>query len=107
MIAEALRLLRTYHKIRQSKLAAELGISRSYLCELESGRKTITMDLLKAYSAHFQIPMSALLFFSEELDRRRPAARAEGAVALAALHLLNRIALGVADDKEAIEAISD
>ncbi|SRR6266446_4052191 len=106
-IAEALRLLRIYHKIKQLHLAEALGISRSYLCEIESGRKTITVELLKAYSTHFQIPISALFFFSEELDRHQPAARAEGAVALAALRLLNRIALGVADDTETTEAISN
>jgi transcriptional regulator with XRE-family HTH domain len=107
MIAEALRLLRTYHKIKQSQLAAELGISRSYLCEIESGRKAISLDLLKAYSTHFQVPISALFFFSEELDRSRPAARVQGAVALTALRLLSRIALGVADDTETTEAVSN
>lgn len=100
MIAEALRLLRTYHNTPQSKLAAELGISKSYLSEIESGKKKVTLDLLRQYSSHFNVPLSALFFFSEEMDRTRPSGRAQGAIALGALHLLNKISSGITQDLE-------
>ena len=98
MIAEALRLLRTYHKTTQSKLAADLGISKSYLSEIESGKKKVTLELLRQYSARFDVPLSALFFFSEEMARTRPVGRAQGAIALGALRLLNKISTGITQD---------
>ncbi len=53
MIAEALRLLRTYHNTTQSQLAADLGISKSYLSEIESGKKRVTLDLFRQYSRSY------------------------------------------------------
>jgi transcriptional regulator with XRE-family HTH domain len=97
MIAEALRLLRTFHNTSQSQLATKLGLSKSYLSEIESGKKRITLDLLKQYSDHFDVPLSTLFFFAEELDRNRVGDRLRGAVAVGALRLLSRIASGVTE----------
>jgi transcriptional regulator with XRE-family HTH domain len=100
MIGEALRLLRIYHRKSQSQLAAIFGISKSYLSEIESGKKNVTIDLLNQYSTHFHVPLSALFFFAEELDRSQPVDRARGAIALGALQLLNRIASGATEGIE-------
>lgn len=68
MIHEALRLIRVYHDMSQTELCVELGISNSFLSEIESGKKQPTLDLLNRYSANFDIPVSSLLFFSENLN---------------------------------------
>lgn len=65
MFGEALRLVRSFHDINQAELADALGISRSYLSEIESGKKTPSLDLLQRYSAYFEIPLSSLVLFSE------------------------------------------
>jgi transcriptional regulator with XRE-family HTH domain len=67
MLNEALRLVRAYHDLSQSELCVQLGISNSYLSEVESGKKQPTLELLNRYSEHFGIPVSSLLFFSENL----------------------------------------
>lgn len=69
MLNEALRLIRVYHDISQTKLCSELGISNSYLSEIESAKKTPSLDLLNKYSERFGIPVSSLLFFSENLNK--------------------------------------
>ncbi|MFA7243082.1 MAG: helix-turn-helix transcriptional regulator [Sulfuricellaceae bacterium] len=71
MLNEALRLIRAYHDISQTKLCSELGISNSYLSEIESGKKSPSLDLLKKYSERFDIPLSSLIFFSENLDNTK------------------------------------
>ena len=38
MLNQALRLIRTYHDFSQTELCAELGVSNSYLSEIESGK---------------------------------------------------------------------
>lgn len=68
MFGEALRLVRSFHDMNQSELALALGISRSYLSEIESGKKVPSLDLLQKYASKFDIPLSALVFFSEQVD---------------------------------------
>jgi len=67
MIHEALRLIRVYHDLTQTQLSQRLQLSNSYLSELESGKKQPTLEVLKKYSDFFDIPVSSLLFFSENL----------------------------------------
>lgn len=67
MLNRALRLLRTYHQMTQVELARRLGISNSYLSEIESGYKMPQIDLLDKYADIFNMPVSSILLFSESL----------------------------------------
>jgi|SRR5450830_1463978 len=71
MLNEALRLVRVYHDISQTRLCSELGVSNSYLSEIESAKKQPSLDLLSKYSDYFDIPVSSLLFFSENLENKK------------------------------------
>jgi len=71
MLNDALRLIRKYHDLTQTQLCNELGISNSYLSEIEAGKKTPSLDLLSKYSNRFNLPISSLLFFSETLDENK------------------------------------
>jgi len=70
MLNEALKQIRVFHQMKQVELAKELGISKSYLSEIESEscRKSVSMELLKKYSEVFSVPVSSLLLFSENMD---------------------------------------
>jgi transcriptional regulator with XRE-family HTH domain len=68
MINKALKVIRQFHKIKQSDLAIELGISKSYLSEIESGKKPVSFEILEKYSLSFDIPVSSLVFFSENME---------------------------------------
>jgi transcriptional regulator with XRE-family HTH domain len=68
MNGHALRLIRQFHDVQQGKLADDINISNSYLSEIESGKKEVTLELLKKYSDYFKIPMSSLMLFSEKLE---------------------------------------
>jgi transcriptional regulator with XRE-family HTH domain len=72
MINKALKLIRTFYDVSQSDLASRLGISNSYLSEIESGKKQPTMEILSKYSEQFEIPLSSIMFFSENLDEPKP-----------------------------------
>ena len=62
---EALRLVRVFHDLNQSTLAERLEISKSFLSEIESGKKTISLELLNKYAEIFNMPVSSLMFFAE------------------------------------------
>lgn len=67
MLSEALRLIRVYSDFNQTEMAGALGISKSYLSEIEAGKKIATLALLEKYAEVLDVPVSSLLFFSEQL----------------------------------------
>ena len=71
MLNKALRLTRQFHEMKQVELASKLGISKSYLSEIESGKKPASLELLEKYSDTFEIPVSSLVFFSETMSTKK------------------------------------
>lgn len=71
MNSRALRLVRIFHRLKQTELSDKLDISNSYLSEIENGLKNPSMELLGKYSKIFGIPVSTLLLFSERLDEKK------------------------------------
>ena len=69
MISEALRLIRVFHDMKQNEAAEALGLSKSYVSELENGHKAPSMEVIEKYSEVFSIPPSSILFFSESIGR--------------------------------------
>jgi transcriptional regulator with XRE-family HTH domain len=70
MINRALKVIRQFHGMKQNELAENLEISKSYLSEIETGKKPASLELLKKYSEVFDIPVSSLVFFSENLGKK-------------------------------------
>lgn len=105
MLAEALRLMRVFHDLKQTELAERLGISKSHLSEIESGRKQPTLALIDRYSSEFKIPRSSILFFAEGLhDPARSAnaaQRGRAVIARKVIHFLRLIEERTADAEEA------
>lgn len=71
MLGEALRLIRVFHDCKVGILAKELDISASYISEIESGKKIPSMEILNKYADYFNIKLSAILFFSEDLEKNK------------------------------------
>lgn len=82
MIGEALRLIRVFHDLKQKQVAEKLGLSTSYLSDIERGERSPTLETIERYARAFNMPVSSILFFSENLDNPGGAAeRARGFVA--------------------------
>ncbi len=92
MLGEALRLIRVYHDLTQTQLSFELGVSNSFLSEIESGKKSPSLDLLSKYGEKFEIPLSSLLFFSENLEKSKMTEHVRVGVARKVLSLLSWVA---------------
>ena len=95
MLSEALRLIRVFHDVKQVELADRLGISKSYLSEIESGKKQPKVELIERYSSEFDIPVSSILFFAESMENPSEAAtaarRARGVIARKIIRFLRFI----------------
>ena len=99
MLAEALRLIRVFHDMKQQELAERLGLSKSHVSELERGKKTPSIDVIQKYSEIFNIPASSILFFSENLDNPQKARRAKTAIAGKVIQFLQLVEGRTANDK--------
>ncbi|MFI4947239.1 MAG: helix-turn-helix transcriptional regulator [Alphaproteobacteria bacterium] len=92
MLNRALRLVRVYHDLSQVDLARRLGLSKSYVSEIESGRKKAGLDLLERYSKEFKIPASSLLLFAEHAGGANSSPDLRSYVAEKTLKMLDWIA---------------
>jgi len=91
MINDALRLLRLYLGLSQQRTATAISVSQSMISEIESGSKPVSMDILEKYSSAFNIRMSQILFFAEELNENSPKTRGRLIVASRVLRLLEKL----------------
>lgn len=71
MYHRALKLIREFHRLSQSEVAGKVGLSNSYISELEKGSKKPTVEVLEKYAKTFRIPVSSLVLFAEEVDHNR------------------------------------
>lgn len=101
MINEALRLARVFHNVKQKDLAKELEVSPSYLNEIESGKKQVTMEILQKYADYFRVPPSSLLYFAEQKDQAgKKAANPIATKALKMLEWIETITRDNGDEKK-------
>ena len=68
MIGKAIYIIRQFHCLTQTELAHQAQLSRSYLCEIEKGYKSPSLDTLESLAKVFDMPVSSLMFFNENLD---------------------------------------
>ena len=102
MLGSALRCIRVFHDLKQGEAAAKLGISRSYLSEIENGNKEPTLQLVQRYADIFGLPASSILFFAENIGR--PGAHADARRFVASKILALMRFLEARSDKEAAHA---
>ena len=67
-IGKAIVRLRKSRGVSQEILAAEAGIDRRYMSDLENGKRNISLDVLNRLAAYFEVPLSILIEESEMLQ---------------------------------------
>ncbi|MCG8442210.1 MAG: helix-turn-helix domain-containing protein [Caulobacterales bacterium] len=103
MLSEALRLLRVFHDMKQKEIADKLGVSKSYVSEIENGNRTPSLGVIRRYSEVFRVPVSSIMFFSEHIEGAQrgstPSDRARSAIASKIIGFLQMV-----EDKSEIDA---
>ncbi len=72
MLHKALRSIRKFHGMSINDLSKEIGVSPSYISEIENNKKRIHTDILDAYSRVFVMPISSFYLISESGQGDRP-----------------------------------
>ena len=99
MMNKAIRLIRAYHDLNLSEVADRVGLSKSYISEMERGHKKVSIDVLEKYAEAFDIPMSSLMLFAERAEDGGVADNARVYIADKAIKMLDWIAT-ITDDRE-------
>ena len=68
MLGNTLKRLRGIYGYSAKEMSELLGISSSYLSEIENGKKKVSMVLLDRYSELFGLRVSTLVRFSEDYE---------------------------------------
>ena len=61
-----IRLLRTAQEVSQGELAEKLGITRTYLSQIENGHRNPSLPFLKDIAGMFQVPLVLLVAGQDE-----------------------------------------
>ena len=62
------RLRRSQKGLNQSQFAKGIGITQTYLSQIESGKKTPSISILQAIGIHLEIPFPILFWFCLTID---------------------------------------
>jgi len=100
MIGEALRLIRVYNDLKQNEMADRIGVSKSYLSEIENGQKSPTLEIIQKYSQEFSLPVSSIMFFSEEIPHAKLGEKIRLKVAKKVMSMLQFIERKADDEKK-------
>lgn len=65
-IGNVLKALRIANNYSVSELSNKMGIAATYICDMESNRRTPSLEMLEKYSQSLNISLSTLLYFNEE-----------------------------------------
>ncbi len=87
-MGEALKLLRIFNGYKSTQLAEKLGLSQSYISELENNKKQPTLDVIDKYAKLFNMKKSTLMLFAESLESEAKNQDKKQRVAYAGMMLL-------------------
>lgn len=61
-IGTALKEIRKSKGLRQNKSAIEIGITQTYLSQIESNDKTPSLEVIEKIGKYYQVPVAILLW---------------------------------------------
>lgn len=70
-IGEILRLLRISNDLSISELSKKTSISKSYISELEKGKKIPSSKILKCYSVGLELPEETINYLLKDLSQQK------------------------------------
>lgn len=71
MIGETLKNMRNIYGFKAKEISDRLGVSPSYVSEIENGKKQPSLELLAKYAEIFEIKVSSLLLLSENIEETK------------------------------------
>ena len=68
-IKTILKALRKFNRMTQQEVADKFGVSKPYICQIETGKSKVTLELVEKYSRMFGIRKSLILQCAEDKNK--------------------------------------
>jgi len=100
VIGEVLMRLRKIYGYKAVEMSKHLGISPSYLSEIENGKKQPSLDLLKKYAQLFEIRLSSLILLAESYEEAEEQGKGTAMIRSMMISLINNMSKTTVDRNE-------
>ncbi len=68
-LGATLKALRKWKKFSLSRLSDLSGLSKSYISEVENGKKQISLKVIRLYSEYAEVPVSVIFLIHEKVTK--------------------------------------
>lgn len=68
-LGKAIKVVRTVKKISLAQAGYKLGVIRTYVAAMESGKTTISRPMLEKISEQYQVPVWHIYWIAEESEK--------------------------------------
>ena len=100
MIGDVLKRTRIIYGYKAREMGAELGISASYLSEIENNKKQPSLELLQKYADIYGIRLSSLILLSENMNEAEASGKGTAFVRNMMMHLIQSMSASAGDPDE-------
>lgn len=100
MIGDVLKRTRAIYGYKASEMSSLLGISNSYLSEIENNKKQPSLELLQNYSKVLGIKLSSLILLSENFEEASKNDQSQEFIKNMMLRLINFMSKNKGDSDE-------
>lgn len=100
MIGDVLKRTRIIYGYKANEMSSELGISASYLSEIENNKKQPSLELLQKYADIYGIRLSSLILLSENMDEAEKSGKGTSFVRNLMAHLIQSMSAIAGDPDE-------
>ncbi|MNI43164.1 HTH-type transcriptional regulator SinR [compost metagenome] len=100
MIGDVLKRTRAIYGYKASEMSSLLGISNSYLSEIENNKKQPSLELLQNYSKVLGIKLSSLILLSENFEEASKNDQSQEFIKNMMLRLINFMSKDKGDSDE-------
>lgn len=104
MIGEVLKRLRKIYGYKAVVVSNHLGISASYLSEIENGKKQPSLEHLKKYAQLFGIKLSSLILLAESYEEAEKEGKGAVMIRSMMINLINSMSKTIEEKNETNEA---
>lgn len=72
---KAVKAFRVFNRLTQEQLSESLGVPKSFISEMENGRKPVTIQVIDRYAEYFKVQAWEIVYLGRVYDSRSKQSR--------------------------------
>lgn len=100
MIGDVLKRTRAIYGYKATEMSSALGISASYLSEIENNKKQPSLELLGKYANIYGVRLSSLILLSEKIEDAERTGKGTVVIRKMMAHLIQSMSNAAGDPDE-------